>query len=81
MTATMPGDDLGGHRLGLQDRQLQRVEDRRVDDERGRADDRELDQLVMALGVGADRPRQSGDRGIGEGHNVAVYVLVVKGAL
>jgi hypothetical protein len=35
----------------------------------------------MALGKGADRPRQSGDRGIGEGHNVAVYVLLVKGAL
>jgi hypothetical protein len=36
---------------------------------------------VVALGEGAQRPRQSGDRGIGEGHNVAVYVLLVKGAL
>ena len=36
------GDDLRGDRLGLQHGQLERVEHRRVDDERRRADDREL---------------------------------------
>ena len=50
------GDDLGRHGLGLQHRELERVEDRRVDDEGGRADDRELDQLVVPLEVRPDRP-------------------------
>ena len=31
-------------------------------------------QLVMPLGHRADEPRQSCDRGVGEGHNSAVYV-------
>ena len=62
------GDDLRRDRLGLQHRQLERVEDRRVDDERRRADDRELDELVMPFGVRPDRAWQPRDRGIGEGH-------------
>jgi hypothetical protein len=35
---------------------------------------------VMAFGERTDRLRQPGDRGIGKGHNVAVYVLTVKRA-
>ena len=63
------GDDLGRHRLGLEDRQLQRVEDRRVDDERRGADDRELDELVMPFGKGPDRSGQPSDRGISKRHS------------
>ena len=37
------------------------------------ADDGELDELVVPLGVGPDRPRQARDRRIGEGHESAVY--------
>jgi hypothetical protein len=51
-------DDLGGDRLGLEDRQLERVEDSGVDDERRGADDRELDELVMPFGEGPDRAGQ-----------------------
>ncbi|KPG44829.1 hypothetical protein AN916_09685 [Mycobacteroides immunogenum] len=51
------GDDLGGEGLGFQDRQLERVEDARVDDEGGGADNAELDQLVVPLG---DRPDEPG---------------------
>ena len=49
------GDDLRRHRLGLQHRELQREEDRRVDDEGGGADDRELDELVVPFEVRPDR--------------------------
>ena len=66
-------DHLGGHRLGLENRQLQGVENRRVDDERGAADDGEFDQFVMALRIGLDDPGQARDCGIGEGHNTPVY--------
>jgi hypothetical protein len=62
ITATMP-----------ENRQLQRVEDRRVDDERGAADDREFDELVMPLGEGPNRARQARNGGIGERHKRAVY--------
>ena len=64
-----PGDHLGRDRLGLEDGQLEGEEDHRVDYERGRADDRELDQFVVPVGEGPDRARQPGDRGISEGHN------------
>ena len=50
------GDHLGGHRLGFQNGQLQGVEDDRVDDERGGADDGELDQFVVARGEGLNLP-------------------------
>jgi hypothetical protein len=40
-------NDLRGDRLGVENRQLKGVKDARVDDERGTADDRELDQLVV----------------------------------
>ena len=65
-------DDLGRDRLGLQHRELERVEHRRVDDERRRAYDRELDQFVMPLQIRPDRAGQPCDRGIGERHNSGV---------
>ncbi|SKV09661.1 Uncharacterised protein [Mycobacteroides abscessus subsp. abscessus] len=51
------GDDFRGEGLGLQDRQLEQIEDARVDDEGGGADDAELDQLMVPLG---DRPDEPG---------------------
>ena len=66
-------DDLGGYRLGLENRQLQGVENRRVDDECGAADDGEFDEFVMALREGLNDPGQARNRGFGEGHNTSVY--------
>ena len=68
MTATMPAITLAVTGLGSRIVSLRGVEDPGVDDERGGADDRELDQLMMPLGERPDRAGQPGDRGISEGH-------------
>ena len=66
-------DDLRCDRLGFQDRQLERVENRRVDEKSGGADDRELDQLMMPLSKRPERPWQPVDRGISKRHKGRVY--------
>lgn len=71
------GDDFGGHRLGLKNCQLQRVENRRVNDKRRRADNGKLDQLVMPFGERPERAGKSLDRGISKGHSARVYGRVV----
>jgi hypothetical protein len=62
-------DHLGGDRLGLENRQFQGVENCRVDDERGAADDGKFDQFMVALRIGLNDLGQARDCGIGEGHN------------
>ena len=60
-----------GSRIG----QLQREEDRRVDDERRCTDDRELDELVMPVCERPERAREPRNRGISERHKKRVYVI------
>ena len=73
------GNHFGGYRLGLENRQFQRVENRRVNYESGAADNGEFDQLVVAQRKGLKHPGKTRDRGIGKGHSTPVYGVTRKG--
>ena len=67
------GNYFGGYRLGLKNRELQRVENCRVDNECGAADDGKFDQLMVAHRKGLNDPGKARNCGIGKGHSTPVY--------
>ena len=63
------GDDLGRDRLGFEDRQLECVEDARVDEEGRSADDREFDQLAVTQSDVTKRLGYAGNDPVDKWHN------------